>query len=257
MALTFVDDSADGVDLGASATALRDITAGAILVWAYPTAYPPASFRYMYVSNQEAGSRTFDIGGSGGTLGPRFILDRDTSNLGIGATTANTPHSAVNTWNCWAATWNTAGADTDQHVYGGNLTNALTEVTTYALQTAGSGTVQTEDPTRNPVIGGLGTGFIRGFPGRIAVVMIFNRQPSLGELKAQQFNPHVVSGCVGYWNFWGTGTQPDFSGHGNNGTVTGATASAHVPLRAPFAVWDGWRGAFTARGKPWYAFAQQ
>jgi hypothetical protein len=247
MALTFVDNASNVVQLGTSAH-LRDITAGTMIVRAFPTTYPPASFRYIYRSNDGGGgNRTFDIGGSGGTLGPRFIIERTTSNLGIGATTANTPHSAVNTWCDWAATWDLNGADTDQHMYGGNLSNPFTEVTTYAaaLQVVGSGT-STESTSADPTIGGMALGQLRGFPGPIAWFLFFNRQLSIGELRALQHRPYKTADCIGFWHLYGTGTQPDLSGHLDNGTVTGATASAHPQMGVPFGRAAGWRGAFTA-----------
>ena len=48
-----------------------------------------------------------------------------------------------------------------------------------------------------------------------------------------------VQTLKGWWElgFNGTGTQPDWSGNAYNGTVTGATAAAHVPLDHPFGSW--------------------
>lgn len=249
MALLFVNNGATRVDLGANATALRDHDAGTILVRAFPTTYPPASFRFMYDSNGGGtASRRFDIGGAGGTVGPRLIIQRDSGsgNMEASVLQANMTHTAVNTWCDWAVTWNLNGADADQHLYGGNLANAFTEVGTYNAQTAGSGTIDTEDPTINPMIGVAGNVLNRGFPGRIAWLLIWSRQLSLGELRAQQHRPHVTAGCVGFWMLWGTGTQPDLSGHLNNGTVTDATAAPHPPMAPPFGRTAGWRGAFTA-----------
>lgn len=259
MALTFVNNSSDEVSLGASATVLRDIDAGTILVRAMPTTYPPASFRFMYDSNGGGtASRRFDIGGVGGTLGPRLIIQQGAGNMEVSVAQANMPHTAVNTWCDWAATWNLLGADADQHLYGGNLSNAFTEVGTYNAQLAGGGVPDTESTAINPLIGGNGGGVDRAFPGAIAWFLFWNRQLSLGELRAQQHRPHMTAGCVGFWHLWGTGTQPDLSGHLNNGTVTGATASAHPPMGVPFGRMAGWRGAFTAAaGKPWYYYANQ
>jgi hypothetical protein len=44
--------------------------------------------------------------------------------------------------------------------------------------------------------------------------------------------PRPIAGCVGFWHLGanGVGTQPDWSGNANAGTVTGATVSDHVPL---------------------------
>jgi hypothetical protein len=255
MALTFVDNSSDEVQLS-SANGLRDIEAGTYLARVFQTS-TPASFRYIYRANEGGGNRTFDVGGSGGTLGPRLGIERAIAGLGVSATPANTPHFALNTWCDFAVTWDFAGADTDQHLYGGNLSNPFTEATTYASQVAGSGTA-TESTAANPQIGGMFDTGLRAFPGRIAWLLIFNRQLSLGELRALQHRPYKTADCVGFWHLYGTGTQQDLSGHLNNGTVTGATASAHPPMGIPFGRVGGWRGAFTAAvGKPWYYYANQ
>ena len=78
----------------------------------------------------------------------------------------------------------------------------------------------------------------KAFPGSIALFGLLNRVASQQEIVSLQFNPRVVSGTKVFmplgWN--GTGTQPDLSGNGNSGTVTGATVAAHVPLRPLFGV---------------------
>ena len=45
---------------------------------------------------------------------------------------------------------------------------------------------------------------------------------------------HANSKVLMHVGYNGTGTQADWSGHGNSGTVTGATVSAHVPLGPQF-----------------------
>jgi hypothetical protein len=68
--------------------------------------------------------------------------------------------------------------------------------------------------------------------GRIGMVHVVNTRLTLGQMKAQQFAPHVIPGSVLYtrlgWN--GTGTQADWSGGQNNCTVTGATVGNDVPI---------------------------
>lgn len=246
MALLFANGSGDHVDLGTSAF-LRGFTAGTILARVFPTTYPPASNRYLYCANQGVGFRNLDVGGGGGTLGPRFFLDRATVDLNVSVLPSNLPHNGVNTWQDWAVVFNTAGADGDQHMYGGNPANSLTEVTTYNLQLAGTGAVNAESTAENPRIGSLSDA-AGGFPGAIAWFLFWNRTLSLAELLSHQHRPHGSPGLMGYWNFlWPAGsTQPDLSGRGGPGTVTGATAYAHAPMGIPFGGAAGWRGAFTA-----------
>lgn len=54
------------------------------------------------------------------------------------------------------------------------------------------------------------------------------------QTQMQQFNQHcpVVAGCTlfTHYGYNGISTQPDWSGTGNVGTVTGATVADHVPL---------------------------
>jgi hypothetical protein len=50
----------------------------------------------------------------------------------------------------------------------------------------------------------------------------------------ERLTNHANSKIFIHLGFAGTGTQPDLSGHGNSGTVTGATVGAHVPLGPMF-----------------------
>lgn len=82
------------------------------------------------------------------------------------------------------------------------------------------------------------------------------------EIQLHQFllRPRVA-GCkvAAVYGYNGTGTQADWSGNANNGTVTGATVADHVPvtfrsgrvLYVPYAV------AAVAGGKPWLYYARQ
>lgn len=99
------------------------------------------------------------------------------------------------------------------------------------------------------------------FEGDIALFGHWDSVLTFAQIKQQQYKLFPVvarENCVIFtdygWN--GTGVQPDWSGKGNNGVVTGATVAPHVPLRVarrvgfpPYSV--------VAPGNPWYAYAQQ
>ena len=94
---------------------------------------------------------------------------------------------------------------------------------------------------------GNSPGFVDAFVGRIGFFGVWNRAMPLGEIVSHQWCPRKTSGCDALYHlgFNGVAAQPDWSGSGNTGTVTGATVSDHVPLSSPFGLRHGWRGAFT------------
>jgi hypothetical protein len=135
-----------------------------------------------------------------------------------------------NTWNYVGFTFDIAGSANEViQIYKGNLTTVAAEIS-YAYRTDGSGTLNS-DAAANFSIGNA-SGYGAAWPGTIAWFAHWNRVLTLAEVVEQQFNPHVTSGCVLFMHlgYNGTGTQPDWSGNGNNGTVTSATVSDHVPL---------------------------
>ena len=68
------------------------------------------------------------------------------------------------------------------------------------------------------------------FAGKLAYVQIFNRALDVNEINQIMRIPgSVPRGLVLFWNFLGGSPEPDYSGNGNSGTVTGATVSADNP----------------------------
>lgn len=68
-----------------------------------------------------------------------------------------------------------------------------------------------------------------------------------GRRCALRVRPDRLVATGGYWPFYGTGSpEPDLSGRGNNGTVTGAVVADHAPVAPAFTFGGGWPGAFTA-----------
>jgi hypothetical protein len=238
MALTF-NGTSDNVNVG-SATILDNLFGasgtGTALLWIYPTSTNAGTWLSKNNGVNLFNNTNTDV---------QFQIQRGTLGLLTIATQANNATFGINKWCCVAASWNVAGVDGDQHTYHGDLTTTIAESAAYSTQRVGSGT-PTDTTANNLLIGGRLSGAI-GMNGAVGLCLVWNRQLSLGELKDQQFNPHVTSGCVLYTQlgFNGTSTQPDWSGNGNAGTVTGTTQSAHVPLGSPFGRFAEWLGAFT------------
>lgn len=118
----------------------------------------------------------------------------------------------------------------NQKLFYGTLLAAAAEVSSYDTQDPGSGATS-QGSSENTTIGNNnGSSYGSGFPGKIAWVGTWSRILTVGEIIAQQFRPHRTANCELLMHLFGTGTQPDLSGNGRNGTVTGATADSHVPL---------------------------
>jgi hypothetical protein len=244
MALTFGAVASDRVQL-AHAASLADIAAGTYLSWIRPTGN--TAFRRLYQKNNVA-SAAYRIFAHGNTPTAQigFEVGRATVACQAYGNCANFAAYSLNAWTFCAARYDTAASNGDQELYVGNLTTPLAEPSAYAVQQVGSGTV-TADAGSDPRVGNnaADTGALQG---DMAFFGLWNRYLTYGEMLAQQWHPHPTEGCVVFlmlgWN--GTSTQPDWSGNLNNGTVTGATVAAHVPLRALYGGFAGWRGAFTA-----------
>ena len=152
-------------------------------------------------------------------------------NRSVTSTNYITNNNAITSgaWNCVAMTWDLGAAAGELvNIYRGTLTVALTECT-YGTVTDGSGTAG-DDSAAPLTIAGDGTN--TGCPGDYAVYMVCNTVLTLGQLRAWQFSPRRMTTAVDFKHlgFNGTGTQPDWSGTGNPGTVTSMTVAPHVPL---------------------------
>jgi hypothetical protein len=159
---------------------------------------------------------------------------RTTTALEVEATYANCPTYGTNKW-CFAAiTMDFNGANGNQKLYHGDLSTLAVEPSAYSLQTVGTGT-RPSDASVDAFIGNSSNANV-ALGGALSIVAVFNRVLSLGEIQSWQFDPRMMAGCVGLWRLGdnGTGTQPDYSGNGNAGTVTSATQADNPPLRRPW-----------------------
>jgi hypothetical protein len=244
MALLFSANS-DLVNCG-DASPLQNLNTCSIIGWVKLTSTNPigrvaskglagSGFRYLSLASQ-AGNPVVQASVNRATT--PLQVDGDLANFSV---TFNAGDSV-----CVAGVWNTAGSATDGKVFAGNLTTPLHEPSAYRTQNLGTGAT-VSNIGQNQIIGNRSSGSAT-LDAAISWVGIWNRVLSVEELIAQQWHPHVTSGCVGFWmlGYNGTGTQPDWSGNAGNGSVTGCAVATHVPLRAPFGGFAGWRGAYTA-----------
>jgi hypothetical protein len=246
MALTFAGGaSTDRVNCG-SAASLDDIADLTALVWVFPTTIADDDVLISKYRGAVNAGWTLGTTGTGGAL----TISRERASVDQNYT-SDTGFLTVNTWNCCVIQSNT----TDGKIFHGALTSPLAEVT-YASSAAGSGAANT-DAARSLFIGNRDAATPNAaFTGDIAVAMVWNRRLTLGELIDQQFRPHKTSGCVLYVHcgFNGTGSQADWSGNANAGTVTGATLSTRgLPLGPYFGYDTPSRYAVSAGGGalPW------
>lgn len=181
------------------------------------------------------GYRFFDLNGSGGSAGNLEVV-ADCSTTDAGYITSDTPFSGgnLNKWHFVAVTWDSAGGAGQQiNIYVGNLTAAAAE-RAYGTTTDCVGSVVSPAGGQFTVGNRASPGSTNvAFQGRIAWASFWNRTLTLAEIQQHQFRPfcNQTNGCVLFAEYgWaGTGTQPDLSGNGSNGTVTGATVANHVP----------------------------
>lgn len=230
MGLDFSGATSDKLNCG-SGSSLDNLTTATYLTWFKVTnATPAADLAVSWKGLAASGSRQCRVED---TLTEATItIFRATTNLTV---SGDLSLLAVDEWNCLAYVHDTGGADGDQQIYEGNLTNLLTEVGSYGTQVVGAGTPG--DNSANNLIIGNRENDGRNFDGIIAFIAQWNRVLTLAELRQQQWHPFPTSGCVLWMQLGflppGTGTQLDLSGNGNNGTVTGAAKGEHTPISIP------------------------
>lgn len=83
------------------------------------------------------------------------------------------------------------------------------------------------------------------FGGDVAGAFAIAKVLSVGEQRAMAYGRWATV-PAGFWHLFGASPEPDFSGNGRNGTVSGATITDHAPIPPPFGFDMGWQGTFTA-----------
>ena len=223
MALTFGAASAHQVNIGSGAS-LDNLTTFSFAMWIKPASTANTGRGWMGKYNDATvGWEVNQLFADGTTF--RLVTRR-----GGGGRLERRGATGVLTANVWAF----VGGEWDEpaglsNCYAGSLSSIVT-LQNGALTNTGS--VMTNDAALSCVIGNAVNGGTLSANSNIAYCQIWNRVIGIEEFRRQQFHPHKSLGSVGFYllGYAGTGTQPDWSGNGNNGTVTGATVAAHVPL---------------------------
>ena len=151
----------------------------------------------------------------------RLAKGRGTTNLN-----AVSPTNAVvaGQLSCLAGQFDTAGAASAQKLFTGTLDRPITEISSYATQTAGSGTVG-NDSAQSLVLAARHSADSVAFNGQIYAVGLWNTVLTLDQLRAWQNDFYApLPRCVGLWRPGanGTGLVWDESGFNSHGTITGA-----------------------------------
>lgn len=239
MSLLFAADG-DLVDMGTSTSLVP--TAGSWMGWVYLTS--DTDRQGLWQSN---GADEHGVHWNAHAAGDPFdaYFTRSTSALLVNANAANFAAYGLNKWVFFSFVWNSAGANSDQKFFMGDLATPCAEPSAYNTQLVGSGTSGTS--ITSCYIGNQGL-TSRELKGRCAWNAMWNRALTREEHIVQQYRPHVTSGCVAFYHIGanGTGTQADWSGNGNNATVTGCSVDVDVPLGPWYGGWSGWRGNYTA-----------
>lgn len=241
MALSLSDGATDLINHG-TATALDNMAQATVMMW-------------IFLDNVNNAIRGFAGKTNSGTLTTGWGISRnntDGTRIDLRVNRATTDQTASSStgvlqasqWQLVAVTWDITNGG--PKIYWGDLDTVVVDVTNSAAD--GSGT-QDDDSTFDLVIGNILTGGARAIPGDIAWAAVYNRDLSLEEIRFHQYRQRFLSSnCLifSHYGYNGTGTQTDWSGNGNGGSVTGATQANHAPLSPPFASGIGWKGAFTA-----------
>ena len=164
-----------------------------------------------------------------GTLGAiriRLVTDSTTAN----ATSTATPLTA-GTWTWVACTWDIGNS---LNLYAGDAGGVMIDVTPVTLNN-GAGNMSGGTLWQY----GRQNSATESFDGRIAIGIIWTEVRTLAELNSVIYGlkPGVYGGLINYihFGFNGVGTQADWSGAGNNGTVANSPVEAnHGPSPAPF-----------------------
>lgn len=184
---------------------------------------------WCYVDSIPANGRIFSkVSGSNGWS---FYLRSATNSLsffqyfsgtfGYREDSSSTP--ALNEWNHYAVTYNSSSVSNRATLY----QNA---------QLYASSTGSTPNGTRESDVG---IDFVIGnsddesgsFLGNLAYVQAWDRALSVAEINESMRKPgSVLTNLVGYWPCIGAdSTEPDFTGNGNSGAVTGTSISTNGP----------------------------
>lgn len=236
-ALNFVDNSNDAVDHGPDPT-INNLAQGTILLWVNLD-NAAANFRKLFGKNSGGVNAPRCVRVSGGNW--QLIIGRATSNQIVEMPKASL---SPGSWQFMAWTWDITNGGPKSYI--GDLNTIVSEVTTGASDGSGA---QSDDSSQPWSVGAFDTAarqFAMGM--KVAMFAIIDTDLPIAAIRKFQYRmfPTNTTKVFSHYGFNGTSTQPDWSGNGNSGTVTGATLADHAPLAPPFGFDSGWHGQFAA-----------
>lgn len=220
--LVFGAATSDRVDFGA-VTDFDNMSAFTVLGFFYATNVTIGTTTYMFSKRISSGWYVSRING-----GPnlRFLWTRSVSNVDF---QTNTSPVAINTWYGFAFVIDKAATPiVKAYQYSAGAISAVT----FSSTGAGSGTYTAE--TGNfTVANSADVSPVNAFKGRVGPVALY---PGVTLTSSQCLgwfqSPRVMASTCRFWRLGneGTGSQQDYSGNGNAGTVYGATQGNGPPI---------------------------
>lgn len=221
--------STDLVNIGTSSL-LTDMAVGTVYAWIKPATVNTTGKRIYQKGVMAVDSTFLSFTIRDTTDGDLAFIMKRTTDL-VARTATGTVKAGV--WQFAAATWNTGGANSDQHVYLGTLSSPITELA-LTTQTVGAGAHPT-DATAPGIIGNKSNGS-NPLNGPIALLGLYSQQLSLGDLRRQQMvgaRPVSMVGCIGFYVLAANGAGPVMNRCNPsvaNGAITGARpTNANLP----------------------------
>ena len=224
-----IDLSTTGYINHGSSSTLEDFTVGTILAWVYIGSSVPDGYVFSkWTGTIDEMYMYFD-----GNTNKRIECSRGRATTTLRVRSAASTLQA-NKWQFVGFTFNSAGADTDQKLYWGDLTTTVAEVS-YLDRRVGSGTL-TAGSTGNAWVGNRNDS-----PGtwaqlnntRVGFVAVYPTILTLQQIFEQQFNLTPVVDGARLFVQYGLGALSeavDWSGNANHGTVTNGSLAGHIPI---------------------------
>ena len=217
LALTY-HDSLSYVDIPSRPSKLNIAGAVTLTAWVYPQSLSGAFENIIIKGKSHAADADASCSPWGMVTRNGQILFslRDTSCNGATLDIQTTQTIPLNTWSFVAATWDGTTGSANQKIYlNGVLILSGSQATISALK------VNTLDLT-------IGYDKVRvdtrmAWKGSISDARIFNRALSNTEIKGLYYGTSVYNNLIGFWRMTGAGNnyEPDMSGNGFNGYLTG------------------------------------
>lgn len=228
MALLFGAASSDRVSHG-NASELND---NIICSTAWWVRYNASAVAYQYLADKSPNSDNRFRCQMGATVGAILVSVKGGGNL-ITYSASN----IIPTQDKWYFVGITlegdAGVDNKVEFYVGDLTTQISSFPTSGVQ---DNPVTTRTDNTVPLLVGNDNGLVSTWEGDIAFFAYWDDVVlTEDDYILQQYHLHspikpADNSVFSHYGLQGTGNQPDWSGNGNHGTVTGATQAAHVPL---------------------------